>query len=138
MASNHPPAKAFIRAVWDCEQSRSADGVCALFAPGATLDSIAFGSPIVGPKSIAAFWKEYLTHFQSITTKFHHAIDTPGTTVLEWSSTGKLTDGTPIHYRGVTILDWSGEQVKSMRTYYDSAAFMPGFEKVLGRMNLNR
>ena len=42
---------------------------------------------------------------------------------LEWSSDATLTDGRPITYRGVTVIDLDGDKVGKLRTYYDSAQF---------------
>lgn len=43
---------------------------------------------------------------------------------MEWEASGQLKGGHDIAYRGVSLLDVDGEQVKAFRTYYDSAAFV--------------
>jgi len=133
MPSSHPPARAFMKAVWELERSRSTESIMKLFVQDATLDTVALPSPLVGLGPIEQFWKDYLGHFQQIATSFNHAIDTPATTIVEWHSDGALADGTPIHYRGITLLGWDGTQIKSFKAYYDSAAFVPEYEKHLKR-----
>ena len=44
--------------------------------------------------------------------------------MLEWTSTGHLTTGAEISYRGVSVLDFdAGGRVTRFTTYYDTAAF---------------
>ena len=40
-----------------------------------------------------------------------------------WTSDATLTDGRPLQYRGVTVIDLDGDKVSKLRTYYDSAQF---------------
>jgi ketosteroid isomerase-like protein len=36
-----------------------------------------------------------------------------------------LTNGRPVEYRGVTVIEFDGDAITRLRTYYDSAAFVP-------------
>ncbi len=42
---------------------------------------------------------------------------------LEWTSDATLSDGRPIQYRGVTVIDLDGDTITKLSTYYDSAQF---------------
>ena len=61
--------------------------------------------------------------FDSISTTFYDVVEGGDRVALEWSSDATLTDGRPITYRGVTVIDLDGDKVSRLRTYYDSAQF---------------
>jgi hypothetical protein len=71
------------------------------------------------------FWRQYLHAFQKVESRFGNRIDNGEVAVLEWHSSGILPMGIPIEYSGVSILEYSGTQIKKFRTYYDSAALLP-------------
>ena len=54
-----------------------------------------------------------------------HAVQGDDACVLEWDSEARLTNGRPVEYRGVTVIEFEGDAITRLRTYYDSAAFVP-------------
>lgn len=44
---------------------------------------------------------------------------------MEWTSSGHHRDGRPIDYPGITVIELAGDKITTLRTYYDSAAFIP-------------
>jgi ketosteroid isomerase-like protein len=129
----HHASQPFIEAVKRMESSRSPADLIALFAADATLDTIALEQPLKGRPAIAAFWEEYLQLFKTIETRFTQTLNAGDESVLEWISTGTLATGEPVSYRGVSLLKFAGGRVTSFRVYYDSAQFIPEFNKYLNR-----
>jgi hypothetical protein len=41
-------------------------------------------------------------------------------------SRGARVNGEPVEYKGVTVLEVEGDQIRRCRTYYDSAVLMSG------------
>jgi ketosteroid isomerase-like protein len=72
-----------------------------------------------------AFFSQYMNAFDYVSSHFTNIIEDEDNAVLEWHSTGRLKMGTPVDYRGVTILDHDGKKISALRTYYDSAALLP-------------
>ncbi len=44
---------------------------------------------------------------------------------MEWTAQGALSNGRPLTYGGVSLVEHEGEQIRRFRTYYDSAVFLP-------------
>jgi hypothetical protein len=104
------------------QQSHGRPGFAAL----ATKDMAPFaGSAHEHPVTPESFWWQYVRAFDEINSKFEKITDNGNYAVLEWVSHGVLPMGVPIHYAGVSILEYEGEEIHEFRTYYDSAAFSP-------------
>jgi len=73
----------------------------------------------------SSFWSAYRKQFDGIETSFS-AVDEAGDRgILEWTSTGKLSTGRDIDYRGVSLLTFGDDdKVSRFATYYDTAAFI--------------
>jgi ketosteroid isomerase-like protein len=117
-------AETFMRELQNAEASGQVDGLAALFTDECELENLAAAKPVKGRAAAHQFWKNYCTAFQQIHSEFTRVIEHDHTVVLEWEARGTLQDGHPIQYRGVSILDFDGEQVRRFQTYYDSAAFL--------------
>lgn len=78
-----------------------------------------------GPTSdVAQFWKTYLDEFEQVSTDFDRVEEAGDLAVLEWTSSGALSTGRPIDYRGVSVLRFEDERVARFSTFYDTAAFI--------------
>ena len=56
-------------------------------------------------------------------TTFSDVVEGGDRAALEWTSEGSLVDGRPLTYRGVTVVDFDGDTITRLSTYYDSAQF---------------
>lgn len=93
------------------------------FAEGATLqrpEKDASGAA----QDPEAFWQQYRDVFSSLSTEFSAVREEGDLGVLEWTSTGILTTGREVSYAGVSLLEFSGDEVERFATYYDTAAFI--------------
>ena len=72
---------------------------------------------------VEQFWQEYRAQFQTVSTTFYDVVEGGDRAALEWTSEGSLADGRPLQYRGVTVVDFDGDTIAKLSTYYDSAQF---------------
>ena len=114
-------ARTFATALQTFEKDGDAPAFAALF----TDDAVTQRFDARGERSgeVAQFWQEYRDQFNSISTTFYDVVEGGDRHALEWSSEAELTDGRPITYRGVTVIDLDGDKITRLRTYYDSAQF---------------
>jgi hypothetical protein len=72
-----------------------------------------------------AFWDAYRAQFEELSTTFSAVDENGDLGVLEWRSTGTLSTGRSIDYRGVSLLHFGEDDtVHRFATYYDTAAFL--------------
>jgi len=114
-------ARSFANALQTFEK----DGDAAALAARFTSDAVTQRLDARGERrgEVEQFWREYRDQFDSISTTFYDVVEGGDRVALEWSSDATLTDGRPITYRGVTVIDLDGDKVGKLRTYYDSAQF---------------
>jgi len=115
-------ARQFMQTLQEAERSGDVGPLAALFAPDAELSNLARPDPHRGVDETHAFWADYLGFFGQIRSTFTHVLESHDGVVLEWVSDGTLRAGSPVSYRGVSVLEMKGGLVRRFRTYYDSAA----------------
>ncbi|MFD1732438.1 nuclear transport factor 2 family protein [Deinococcus malanensis] len=113
----------FMQALQQAEQTGNVDALVALHAPDVTLRNLT-AQTWEGQDGARAFWEAYLGAFDRIRSEFTRSQENDGLGVMEWEATGQVRGGHELAYRGVSLIDIEGEQVKAFRTYYDSAAFV--------------
>jgi hypothetical protein len=117
----------FIRALKKAEKTRELEPLVSLFTEDTEISNLATVSPFYGKAGAYRFWKDYLSTFQKVETRFIRIIELNQVAVLEWHSEGILSSGRPFHYSGTTILDIDKDLITRFRSYYDSAVFVePG------------
>ena len=106
-------------------QTFEKDGDAAAFAALFTDDAVTQRLDARGERrgEVEQFWQKYRAQFDSISTTFYDVVEGSDRVALEWTSEATLTDGRPITYRGVTVVNLDGDKVSKLRTYYDSAQF---------------
>ena len=115
-----PRARTFAEALQEFERTADPTDLVALFTDDATLTRL----DARGERGDAeGFWREYRDQFDELSTTFEHAVEGADRAALEWTSSGTLATGRPVRYRGVTVVEFEGESVSRLRTYYDTAAF---------------
>lgn len=115
-------ARAFAGALQTFEADGDPASLTRLFADDATVLRL----DARGERTdVEQFWREYRDQFTEISTTFTHAVQGDDACVLEWDSAARLTNGRPVEYRGVTVIEFDGDAITRLRTYYDSAAFVP-------------
>ncbi len=115
-------AQTFADSLQRTEETRDPEHLVRLFADDAELHNLAIAHH--GLDGARTFWETYLAQFDRIRSEFSHLIEADGQAALVWTSTGAMKSGEPITYRGVSILEFSGDKVHRFETVYDSAAFL--------------
>jgi ketosteroid isomerase-like protein len=118
----------------DALQTFEKDGDAAAFAAQFTSDAVTQRLDARGERrgEVEQFWQEYRDQFDSISTTFYDVVEGSDRVALEWSSEATLTDGRPITYRGVTVIDLDRDKIGKLRTYYDSAQFTTSSATTVG------
>jgi ketosteroid isomerase-like protein len=114
-------ARTFATGLQTFEKDGDAAAFAALFADDAVTQRFDARGERRG--EVEQFWQEYRAQFQSISTTFYDVVGGGDRVALEWTSDATLTDGRPLQYRGVTVLDLDGDTITKLSTYYDSAQF---------------
>lgn len=112
----------FAKALRRMEETRDPDDLVGLFAEGAELSNYTHRE--TGSEGARRFWSDYLDQFEEIRSRFDRLIESGGQAALVWTSEGRLKNGQPITYSGVSVLETDGGKVRRFETYYDSAAFL--------------
>ena len=120
-ATDERAVRSLYDALLDAWNRRDAAAFAALFADDAVTQRFDARGERRG--EVEQFWQEYRAQFQSISTTFYDVVEGGDRVALEWTSDATLTDGRPLQYRGVTVLDLDGDTITKLSTYYDSAQF---------------
>jgi ketosteroid isomerase-like protein len=116
----------FMRTLQRFEATAELGPLLALFHDDAEVLTLGRTEPARGPEELEGFWRDYRAAFRGIHSEFTHVIEGAGGVVLEWISRGSLTNGEPVEYKGVTVLETEAGRILRCRTYYDSAVFLSG------------
>jgi ketosteroid isomerase-like protein len=116
--------ESFQQALHHLDEQGDAGPLVELTAPDAVLTKLDRRHEATGPEGARAFWEEYRSVFDTVSTEFTRTVDDDRGSSLEWTSRTTLSGGGDLTYSGVTVIDVDGEQVSGVRTYYDSAAFV--------------
>jgi ketosteroid isomerase-like protein len=114
-------ARRFATALQTFERDGDAASFAKLFAPDATTRRLDARGERRG--ELEQFWQEYRAQFDSINTTFFSVVEGADRVDLEWTSDATLSDGRPLQYRCVTVIELDGDKITALRTYYDSAQF---------------
>lgn len=121
MATNR--TEAFAAALNELENGGALEEFVSIFDDEAELRRPETHQRLDGEDGALAFWKDYLGNFDQIRSEFSRVVDGE-VGVLEWTSSGRLKNGAPITYAGVSILDFDDSgKVARFSTYFDTQAF---------------
>ena len=118
-------ASSFAAALQDLESSGDVDEfVAAVFTDQVQLLRPETGQQVHGVAGAKEFWTQYLGQFLHISSQFDRVAEDGALGILEWTSSGRLADGTDISYCGVSVLDFDSDgYVTRFSTYFDTAKF---------------
>ena len=118
-------AQAFADALQQLEKNGDIDAfVQSQFAEDATLSRPEVDQQVSGTAGAREFWQQYLGQFSDIASSFDRISGSNDLGILEWTSSGTLSAGASIDYRGVSLLDFDDQgKVSRFATYFDTAPF---------------
>ncbi len=109
----------FVDALHALEEGNDAEPLAALHGDDADISNPLVPHVHRGQQGARDFWSAYRGTFDTIRSEFHHVEDAGDASFLEWTSTGRSTQGRDFSYRGVSVVEWSGDQVRAFRAYFD-------------------
>lgn len=121
--SDNQRSQRFADALQSLEKGNS-DDMLAQFSEGAELQRPERKHGPGRATDAETFWQQYLAEFEQISTEFSRVVEVGDEGILEWRTTGRLTAGREIDYKGVSLLTFEGDTVSRFATYYDTAAFV--------------
>ena len=117
-------AHRFIDALHKLEGGSEADveEMVGLYAEDARLTNAALvGKELTGVDGVRKFWTEYRQSFGKVWSEFSHVIVDTNAAGLFWTTEGSGSDGKPLRYDGVSLLEWSENgKIRFFRGYYDT------------------
>jgi hypothetical protein len=113
-----------MQALASSESSGRVEELSELFARTAALERPELESQRSTATSAEQFWQTYLGQFDKIASTFTRCSSSGRLAALEWTAEGTLAGGGPIHYAGVSLLEYADDgKIDRFATYYDTAAF---------------
>ncbi len=112
-------ARRFVDALYALEDGQDVEPLAALHGDDADVSNPLVPHVHQGQQGAREFWSSYRGTFATIHSDFHHVEDAGDASFLEWTSSGRSTQGRDFRYRGVSVVEWSGGQIRAFRTYFD-------------------
>jgi ketosteroid isomerase-like protein len=114
-------ANRFIEALGRLEAERDLETIVRLFAPDCEVGNVVSPEKFRGREGAREFWgAKYRDTFGEVRSTFRNVFATETRAALEWTSEGTASDGSPIRYEGVSILETDGELVTRFCAYFDA------------------
>ncbi|MFN3651601.1 MAG: nuclear transport factor 2 family protein [Armatimonadota bacterium] len=113
----------FIDGLHALESRNEIEPLLACFAGDATIWNITHAEPRRGPQALREFWETYRRQFDRIRSDFDRIVEGERDAALEWHAEGTLPSGSPIAYRGVTILRQGDGGIAEFAGYFDPRPF---------------
>lgn len=114
-----PHAQQFIEALHRLEENDDLDGMISLFGDEAEISNPTDATPHRGREGARHFWDAYRRSFTEIHSEFRTVVASDEATILEWTSRGQATEGTPVEYDGVSVVEYRDGKVHRFRAYFD-------------------
>lgn len=115
--------KKFIDALGRLESERDLDGIAGLFADDCEVGNVVSPEKFHGAEGARQFWgARYRDTFGEVKSTFRNVLIAGDKAALEWTTEGTATDGAPVRYEGVSILETDGESIKRFCAYFDAGA----------------
>lgn len=109
----------FVDALYALEDGGDVEPLATLHGEDADISNPLIPHRHSGPQGARDFWTAYRRSFDTIHSDFQHVEDAGDTSFLEWTSTGRSAAGRDFNYRGVSVVEWSGDRITAFRTYFD-------------------
>lgn len=113
-------ARKFIDALGKLEAERDVETIASVFAETAEVGNIISPEKFQGQAGAREFWTKYRDTFGRVRSEFRNIIATDNHAALEWTTDGTSTNGAPVKYDGVSILEIEGDKVSRFRAYFNA------------------
>ena len=116
-------ARKFVEALGRLEAGRELDDIVAVFAPECEVGNVVSPEKFGGQEGAREFWgAKYRDTFGEVRSTFRNVFATENRAALEWTTEGTSSDGSPVKYDGVSILETDGELITRFCAYFDAGS----------------
>ncbi len=116
-------AKKFIEALGRLEAERDLESIVGLFAPDCEVGNVVSPEKFRGTEGARQFWgAKYRDTFGEVRSEFRNVFADETRVALEWTTGGTASDGAPIRYDGVSVLETDGGLITRFCAYFDAGA----------------
>ena len=113
-------AEQFIEALRALEESRDLEKIVGVYAEDCEVGNIISPEKFHGHNGAREFWTKYRDTFGEVRSEFRNRIITDTRAALEWTTSGATTNGAPINYDGVSLLEIEGDRITRFRAYFNA------------------
>lgn len=116
-------AQRFVDALGRLEAERNLETIAALFAETSEIGDAVSPEKFHGRDGAREFWgAKYRSAFSEVKSTFRNVFRQGGRVALEWTTEATTSDGKPVQYDGVSILETDGQLIKRFRAYFDAGS----------------
>lgn len=113
----------FIDALGRLEAERDVETITRLFAEDCEVGNVVAPEKFHGRDGAREFWgAKYRDTFGEVKSSFRNVFDAAGHAALEWTTEGTSTQGAPVKYDGVSLLETRGGLITRFAAYFDSGS----------------
>ncbi|HEX6626005.1 MAG TPA: nuclear transport factor 2 family protein [Pyrinomonadaceae bacterium] len=116
-------AEKFMKALGRLEAAGELEPIVSLFAEECEVGNVVSPEKFRGREGAREFWgAKYRDTFGEVRSTFRNVFAAANRAALEWTTEGTASDGRPVRYDGVSILETEGERITRFRAYFDAGA----------------
>lgn len=117
--SDQTGTEQFMDALAALERDGDVESLAALFAAESEIGNLITPRHFSGVEGAREFWQAYRGTFGEVQSSFRNVIVGDGQAALEWTTSGTSTQGAPITYTGVSILEFTDKKISRFWAYFD-------------------
>jgi len=112
-------ADSFVEALWKLEEEEDVEPLVRVHTEDCEVGNVSVSETFNGHDGLREFWKEYRRTFGEMKSVFRNFIVTEDRAALEWT-TESTSNGDPVSYDGVSVLEFEGDKVRRFMAYFDT------------------
>jgi ketosteroid isomerase-like protein len=112
-------ADSFVEALWKLEEEEDVEPLVRIHTEDCEVGNVSVSETFNGHDGLREFWKEYRRTFGEMKSVFRNVIVTEDQAALEWT-TESTSNGDPVSYDGVSVLEFEGDKVRRFMAYFDT------------------
>ena len=112
-------ADSFVEALWKLEEKEDVEPLVRVHTEDCEVGNVSVSETFNGHDGLREFWKEYRRTFGEMKSVFRNFIVTEDRAALEWT-TESTSNGDPVSYDGVSVLEFEGDKVRRFMAYFDT------------------
>src|SRR3712207_2619345 len=111
----------FVEALRKPEENEDVEALVEIHAEDCEVGNVAVSETFRGHEGLREFWTSYRGTFGEMRSEFRNVFADEEGAALEWTTQG-TSNGDPVSYAGVSILEIEGGKVRRFMAYFDTRA----------------